>query len=149
MHIVREVKQVMDKNKELYNLHEVLDPIMGLSSQLKGLERFVDLSLKCVKEMGNQRPSMSEVVKELESIMTLVGLNPGSEPSSSTSASYEGCSPSPLAVTTGDQDLSMPSNDNSSGISTFNGLPSHPSSINQHTTSHISRNENLSASTSP
>ncbi|KAK1436661.1 hypothetical protein QVD17_02443 [Tagetes erecta] len=89
-YIVREVKQAMDKNKELYNLHDVLDPTIGLSSQLKGLEKFVDLSLMCVEERGNQRPSMSEVVKELESILTFVGLNPGSEPSSSTSASYEG-----------------------------------------------------------
>ncbi|KAI3802459.1 hypothetical protein L1987_30591 [Smallanthus sonchifolius] len=87
-YIVREVKQVMDKNKELYNLHEILDPTIGLSSQLKGLEKFVDLSLRCVDERGNQRPGMSEIVKELESIMTFVGLNPGSEPS--TSASYEG-----------------------------------------------------------
>ncbi|KAI3802458.1 hypothetical protein L1987_30590 [Smallanthus sonchifolius] len=77
-----------DSLSELYNLHEILDPTIGLSSQLKGLEKFVDLSLRCVDERGNQRPGMSEIVKELESIMTFVGLNPGSEPS--TSASYEG-----------------------------------------------------------
>ncbi|KAJ9550721.1 hypothetical protein OSB04_014766 [Centaurea solstitialis] len=88
-YIVREVKQAMNKTKELYDLHEVLDPTIGLSSQLKGLERFVDLSLRCVEETGNQRPAMSEVVKELESIMELAGLNPGTESSSSTSASYE------------------------------------------------------------
>nr|GEW35348.1 probable leucine-rich repeat receptor-like protein kinase At5g49770 [Tanacetum cinerariifolium] len=90
-YIVREVKQAMNKNMELYDLHEVLDPIIGLSSELKGLERFVDLSLKCVEETGNLRPAMSEVVKELESIMALVGLKPGTGSSSSTSAAtYEG-----------------------------------------------------------
>lgn len=89
-YIVREVKQAMNKDKELYDLHEVLDPTIGLTSQLKGLERFVDLSLKCVEETGDQRPRMSEVVKELESIMALVGVNLGSESSSSASASYEG-----------------------------------------------------------
>lgn len=88
-YIVREVKQSMNKSKELYGLHEVLDPTIGLSSQLKGLERFVDVSLRCVEETGNQRPPMSQVVKELERIMELVGLNPGTESSSSTSASYE------------------------------------------------------------
>ncbi|KVI01649.1 Protein kinase, catalytic domain-containing protein [Cynara cardunculus var. scolymus] len=31
----------------------ILDPTIGLSSQLKGLERFVDLSLSCVQEIGN------------------------------------------------------------------------------------------------
>nr|GEW99584.1 probable leucine-rich repeat receptor-like protein kinase At5g49770 [Tanacetum cinerariifolium] len=88
-YIVREVRQAMNKEKELYDLHEILDPTIGLSSQLKGLERFVDLSLMCVEEVGEKRPRMSEVVKELESIMALVGLNPGTESSSSTSASYE------------------------------------------------------------
>ncbi|KVI01669.1 Concanavalin A-like lectin/glucanase, subgroup, partial [Cynara cardunculus var. scolymus] len=86
-HVTTQVKGTM--SKELYDLHEILDPTIGLSSQLKGLERFVDISLRCVQETGNQRPTMSEVVKELESIMELVGLNPGTESSSSTSASYE------------------------------------------------------------
>ncbi|XP_071733630.1 leucine-rich repeat receptor protein kinase HPCA1-like [Rutidosis leptorrhynchoides] len=89
-YIVREVKQAMDKTKELYDLHELLDPTMGLTSQLKGLERFVDLSLSCVEETGDKRPAMSDVVKELESITALVGLKIGSETSSSTSASYQG-----------------------------------------------------------
>nr|GEW64806.1 probable leucine-rich repeat receptor-like protein kinase At5g49770 [Tanacetum cinerariifolium] len=53
-------------------------------------ERFVDLSLMCVEEVGAKRPRMSEVVKELESITALLGLNPGTESSSSASANYEG-----------------------------------------------------------
>nr|GEW88655.1 probable leucine-rich repeat receptor-like protein kinase At5g49770 [Tanacetum cinerariifolium] len=89
-YIVREVRKAMNKEKELYDLHEILDPTIGLSSQLKGLERFVDLSLMCVEEVGAKRPQMSEVVKELESITALLGLNPGTESLSSTSASYEG-----------------------------------------------------------
>ncbi|XP_076909841.1 leucine-rich repeat receptor protein kinase HPCA1-like [Bidens hawaiensis] len=89
-YIVRELKLTMDKNKELYDLQEVLDPTIGLSSQLKGLERFVDLALMCVEVTGQQRPTMSEVVKELESITDLVGLNHGTESSTSTSVSYEG-----------------------------------------------------------
>ncbi|KAF5773678.1 putative protein kinase RLK-Pelle-LRR-VIII-1 family [Helianthus annuus] len=91
-YIVREVKEAMNKNKELYDLKEVLDPAIGFSSQPNGLERFVDLALRCVEDTGNQRPTMSEVVKELESIMELIGLNPRIESSSSTSASYEGTS---------------------------------------------------------
>ncbi|XP_024966717.1 probable leucine-rich repeat receptor-like protein kinase At5g49770 [Cynara cardunculus var. scolymus] len=86
-YIVREVKQAMDKSKELYNLQEVLDPTIGLSSQLKGLERFVDVALRCVQETGDQRPTMSDVVKEIENIMELAGLNPNAE-SASNSASY-------------------------------------------------------------
>ncbi|KAJ9550439.1 hypothetical protein OSB04_014484 [Centaurea solstitialis] len=88
-YVVREVKERMNKSKELYGLYDILDPTIGSSNQLMGLERFVDLSLRCVEETGIQRPTMSEVVKELESIMELAGLNPDIESSSSTSTSYE------------------------------------------------------------
>ncbi|KAK9076940.1 hypothetical protein SSX86_005275 [Deinandra increscens subsp. villosa] len=90
-YIVREVKEATNKDKKLYDLHEILDPTIGLSSDLNGLERFVDLALRCVEDRGNQRPAMSEVVKELESIMALVGLNPA-ESLSSHLTSYEGAS---------------------------------------------------------
>ncbi|CAI9303258.1 unnamed protein product [Lactuca saligna] len=86
-HIVREVRQAMDKSKELYNLNEVLDPTIGLSSQLKGMERFVDLALSCVGEIGSERPTMSDIVKEIEGIMELMGLNPHAE-SAANSAGY-------------------------------------------------------------
>lgn len=90
-YIVREVKESMDKEKPLYNLREVLDPTIGLSTELQGLERFVDIALRCVEETGNQRPKMNEVVKEIENIMELAGFNPNAE-SASTSESYEGSS---------------------------------------------------------
>ncbi|KAC9417441.1 hypothetical protein E3N88_45870 [Mikania micrantha] len=89
-YIVRQVKEAMDKRKDLYNLREVLDPILALSTeQLQGLERFLDVALRCVEETGNRRPKMSEVVKEIENIMELAGINPDVE-STSTSESYEG-----------------------------------------------------------
>ncbi|KAJ0780945.1 putative non-specific serine/threonine protein kinase [Helianthus annuus] len=69
------------------NLRELLDPAIGLSTQLQGLERFIDVALRCVEETGNQRPKMSEVVKEIENIMELAGFNPNAE-SASTSESY-------------------------------------------------------------
>ncbi|KAI3509128.1 hypothetical protein L1887_24154 [Cichorium endivia] len=87
-YIVREVRQAINKSKELYNLHDVLDPTIGLSSQLKGLERFVDVALRCVEETGSQRPRMSDVVKEIEGIMELAGLNPNAE-SAANSTSYD------------------------------------------------------------
>lgn len=87
-YIVREVKESMDKTKELYNLHEVLDPTIGLTTQLKGLERFVDIALRCVEERGDTRPTMSDVVKEIESIMELAGFNPNAE-SAANSSNYD------------------------------------------------------------
>jgi hypothetical protein len=87
-HIVKEVRNAMDKTKELYNLHEILDPAIGLGTKLKGLQKFVDLAMRCVEELGAKRPTMGEVVKEIENIMQLSGLNPNVE-SSFTSETYE------------------------------------------------------------
>ncbi|KAH7520884.1 hypothetical protein FEM48_Zijuj08G0193000 [Ziziphus jujuba var. spinosa] len=66
----------------------LLDPSIGLATKLRGFEKYVDLALRCVEEAGSDRPTMSEVVKEIENIMELAGLNPNAE-SASTSASYE------------------------------------------------------------
>ena len=86
-YIVKEVHEAMDKTKDLYNLHEFLDPAIGLGPTLKGLEKFMDLAMRCVKEAGSERPVMVEVVKELEYIMELGGLNPDAS-AASTSESY-------------------------------------------------------------
>ncbi|KAI3509168.1 hypothetical protein L1887_24218 [Cichorium endivia] len=89
-YIVREVRQSMNINKELYDLHEVLDPTIGLRSQLKGLERFVDVALGCVEETGSQRPTMADVVKEIEGIMEIAGLNPNAESAANLAGYDEG-----------------------------------------------------------
>lgn len=86
-YIVREVMRVMDTSKDLYNLHSILDPTM-MKTRPKGLEKFVTLAMRCVKEYAAERPTMAEVVKEIESIIELVGLNPNSE-SATTSETYE------------------------------------------------------------
>ncbi|KAL2341824.1 hypothetical protein Fmac_009764 [Flemingia macrophylla] len=87
-YIVREVMRVMDTSKDLYNLHSILDPTIMKGTKPKGLERFVALAMRCVKEYAAERPTMAEVVKEIESIIELIGLNPNSE-SATTSETYE------------------------------------------------------------
>nr|POE45298.1 putative leucine-rich repeat receptor-like protein kinase [Quercus suber] len=87
-YIVRVVQMAMDKTKVLYNLHEILDPAIGLQTSLKGLEKFVDLALRCVEDSGANRPAMGDVVKEIENIMQIAGLNLNAE-STSTSENYE------------------------------------------------------------
>ncbi|KAL0422172.1 UNVERIFIED_CONTAM: putative leucine-rich repeat receptor-like protein kinase [Sesamum latifolium] len=87
-YIVREVKQAMDVTKDMYNLQAILDPIVASGMSSRSIEKFVDLSLRCVQESGVNRPTMSEVVKEIESSMEMAGLNPNAE-SASTSATYE------------------------------------------------------------
>ncbi|XP_047320339.1 leucine-rich repeat receptor protein kinase HPCA1-like [Impatiens glandulifera] len=81
-YIVREVRQRMENN-----IQEVIDPLL-LGKTLNGLEKFVDVALRCVKETGAERPTMGQVVKEIENIMQLAGLNPEVE-STVTSANYE------------------------------------------------------------
>lgn len=93
-YIVREVKLAMDKSKQLYNLHAVLDPAFALSSTPRGLEKFVDLAMSCVNDSGDQRPRMSEVVKEIEIIMEMAGLNPNID--SASNSAFEDTSSSAM-----------------------------------------------------
>lgn len=89
-YIVREVRQRMDTTKPLYNLQEIIDPIV-LGSTPTGLEKFVDMALRCVEEAGADRPTAGEVVKEIEEIMKMAGLNPNAD-STTTSENYGGVS---------------------------------------------------------
>lgn len=74
-HIAREIKVAMDKEKDLYNLYEFLDPSIRLDTALGGFEKFVDVAMRCVEESGADRPSMNEVVKKIEKILLLAGQN--------------------------------------------------------------------------
>ncbi|GAB4848575.1 hypothetical protein Ancab_003281, partial [Ancistrocladus abbreviatus] len=64
-------------------------------------EKFVDLALRCVQETSIERPTMSEVVKEIENMMPLAGVNPNSE-SAPTSSSYEESSAGNIRRISGD-----------------------------------------------
>lgn len=87
-YIVREVHKTINKSQDLYNLQGILDPSIGLETKLIGFEKFVDLAFRCVGEVGADRPTMSEVVKEIEAIMQLAGLNANAE-SASPRTSYD------------------------------------------------------------
>ncbi|GKV49315.1 hypothetical protein SLEP1_g56071 [Rubroshorea leprosula] len=86
-HIVREVRMALDKTKDLYSLQQILDPAV-VDTSLKDLEKLVNLAMSCVEESGADRPTMSEVVKEIENIIQIVGINPNAE-SATSSSSYE------------------------------------------------------------
>ena len=88
MLIERVVQPTIDGTKHLYNLQEILDLTLGLQTSLKGLEKFVDLAMRSVEESKSNRPTMGDMVKEIEKVMQMVGLNPNAE-SASTSASNE------------------------------------------------------------
>uniref|UniRef100_A0A6N2KBW6 non-specific serine/threonine protein kinase n=1 Tax=Salix viminalis TaxID=40686 RepID=A0A6N2KBW6_SALVM len=88
-HVVKEVKTAMDnqRKKDSGNLNDILDPILDLTKPLKGLERFLDLAIRCVEELSANRPTMNEVEKELENIQQLAGFDNNVE-RVSTSTTY-------------------------------------------------------------
>eukprot|EP01018_Ginkgo_biloba_P024964 Gb_08019 [translate_table: standard] len=69
-HIVREMRSRWEKGgmSAIY-LQELLDPLLGGFSGLVGFESFLNLAMLCVEDSNDSRPIMSEVVKDLESIV--------------------------------------------------------------------------------
>nr|TKS12001.1 putative leucine-rich repeat receptor-like protein kinase [Populus alba] len=101
-----EVSSSLDRKKDLYNLHELLDPSIRLDTMPKGLDKMVDLAMKCVQEKGRDRPTMGEVVKEIENILQLAGLNPDAI-AESTSASFEEASQDEFPPSLKEEELSL------------------------------------------
>lgn len=77
-YVVREIKTAVDK-MGTEGIWEMLDPVL-IDAPVQDLELFLKLALTCVEETGAQRPAMSEVVKQLES---MVGDSPEFEKSNS------------------------------------------------------------------
>ncbi|CAI9770180.1 unnamed protein product [Fraxinus pennsylvanica] len=69
-HIVRVVQEALDDPEGSENLNKILDPAMGSGSHV-GLKKFVDLAMSCVGESAVDRPTMGEVVREIEHILEL------------------------------------------------------------------------------
>ncbi|CAO2829840.1 unnamed protein product [Amaranthus hypochondriacus] len=90
-YIVKEIREAKDGKNDLYSLQRVMDPILlSNTTLLVGFEKYVDLALKCVQEEGAKRPTMGEVVKEIEHIVQLAGINPNADNSSSYEVSSAG-----------------------------------------------------------
>ena len=65
-YIVREVKDVLQSPDGLTGM---IDPVIQNTPILGGLKRFVDLAIRCVDLSPVNRPTMREVVKEIEAIL--------------------------------------------------------------------------------
>jgi serine/threonine protein kinase len=69
-YIVREIRTALDQyDQEYYGLKSLIDPAIRDSAKLVGFRRFLQLAMECVEESGVDRPTMNDVVKELEIIM--------------------------------------------------------------------------------
>ncbi|XP_059640750.1 leucine-rich repeat receptor protein kinase HPCA1 [Cornus florida] len=88
-YIVREVRLVMDRtDEEHYGLREIMDPSLRSTTYLVGFGRFLDLAMQCVEESAPDRPTMSEIVKTLETILQNDGLNTNSTSASSSATEF-------------------------------------------------------------
>jgi serine/threonine protein kinase len=84
-YIVREVKTALDMEDRMYcGLKDVMDPVLQKMGPLLGFPRFLKMALQCVEEVGPDRPSMNNIVREIEMIMQDNGLTPGSMSASSS-----------------------------------------------------------------
>ncbi|KAG5625823.1 hypothetical protein H5410_011041 [Solanum commersonii] len=90
-YIVKELRQAIDKSKDMYNIDQFVDPAIPSNMTHISFRKFVDLAFTCLEDAGANRPTMAEVVKEIENIMEINGLNSCAE-SRSTSVSHEGTS---------------------------------------------------------
>nr|QNJ34484.1 CARD1-like protein 2 [Striga asiatica] len=64
-HIVRLVQEAMRGP----NLDDIIDPVLGSGLKQAGLRRLLGLAMGCVEESGINRPTMGEVVREIENII--------------------------------------------------------------------------------
>jgi serine/threonine protein kinase len=74
-YIVKEVRLALNReDKQYLGLRDLIDPILIRNNEnLVGLDRFLDLALDCVKVEADNRPTMSEIAKEIEEIMQIGG----------------------------------------------------------------------------
>ncbi|KAL8130397.1 hypothetical protein V2J09_019552 [Rumex salicifolius] len=79
-HIVRAVREEMSDPS---GIHTLVDPAIDSDLSMVGLREYLYLSLRCVEEYGAGRPSMNEIVKEIESIMDSGGMDLESRTTSS------------------------------------------------------------------
>ncbi|KAG6627188.1 leucine-rich repeat receptor protein kinase HPCA1-like isoform X2 [Carya illinoinensis] len=80
-YIVQRVRTTMNKDEEEhYGLWDMIDSSIRDTSNLIGFGKFLEITMQCIEDSPEDRPTMSEVVKALETILQNNGV------ASSTSA---------------------------------------------------------------
>nr|XP_043610443.1 leucine-rich repeat receptor protein kinase HPCA1 [Erigeron canadensis] len=88
-YIVREVRLALDKtNEDEYELRKLLDSSIRNMTHLTGFRRFIQLAMQCVEDSAADRPTMSDVVKALETILISDGLHTDSTSASSSATEF-------------------------------------------------------------
>ncbi|KAJ1701497.1 hypothetical protein LUZ63_001276 [Rhynchospora breviuscula] len=69
-YLVEEVKSAIDEDdQEYYGLRDLIDPKIVNQVTSVGFIKFVQLALQCLKDFGSDRPSMYEIMKEIDIIL--------------------------------------------------------------------------------
>uniref|UniRef100_A0A804KKG7 non-specific serine/threonine protein kinase n=1 Tax=Musa acuminata subsp. malaccensis TaxID=214687 RepID=A0A804KKG7_MUSAM len=88
-YIVREVKMTINANdEELYGLKELMDPVIQNSIHLIAFKKFTELALRCLEESAGDRPTMSDIVKEIEMMLHADDLSTNSHSASSSATDF-------------------------------------------------------------
>lgn len=96
-HIVRLVQEAIGDSKGPKRFDQIIDPTLESGSKLVGLGKFVDLAMSCVRESSPDRPTMGEVVREIETIIELASSTEKKRDEGFSSSSFdEGTDESPL-----------------------------------------------------
>ena len=56
-------------DEEYRGLKEIMDPIIQNTTDLIAFRQFIELTMRCVEEAAADRPTMSNVVKEIEMML--------------------------------------------------------------------------------
>ncbi|KAJ3682943.1 hypothetical protein LUZ60_013170 [Juncus effusus] len=84
-YIVREIKSILDPKDEQYcGLKPIIDQRILNTNHLIAFNKFVKLAMRCVEEMAAERPTMSEVVKEIEIMLQNDGVSTNSTSANSS-----------------------------------------------------------------
>ncbi|KAL9273008.1 Leucine-rich repeat receptor protein kinase HPCA1-like protein [Drosera capensis] len=91
-YIVREVRSSINTNNhDFHGLGEMIDPAVKTAKpSLAGYAKYSEVAMRCVGESALARPSMSEVVKAIEAILQIDGLNTSSNSASSSATELTG-----------------------------------------------------------
>ncbi|KAL6902019.1 hypothetical protein ACP4OV_004895 [Aristida adscensionis] len=89
-YVVREVKRLFDaSDNEFCGLKEMIDARIMNTNHLAAFGKFVQLALRCVDEVAAARPSMSDVVKEIEMMLQSEGLSSASTSASTSATEFD------------------------------------------------------------
>ncbi|PIN00784.1 Serine/threonine protein kinase [Handroanthus impetiginosus] len=95
-HIVRLVQEAIEDTQEPQKFDQIIDPSLEPVSKLGCLMKFVDLAMSCVRESAAERPTMGEVVREIENIIKLANFDKKTDKGFSLFSSEETSDENPL-----------------------------------------------------